>query len=38
MKVTKRVLIIDDQLRVLEVLQEILASFQHGHSYESTTA
>ena len=35
---TKRVLIIDDQPRVLEVLQEILASFQHGHSYESTTA
>ncbi len=27
-------LIVDDQPRVLDVLREILASFQHGHSYE----
>jgi CheY-like chemotaxis protein len=35
---TKRVLIIDDQRLVLDVLREILASFQHGHTYEITTA
>jgi DNA-binding NtrC family response regulator len=35
---TKRVLIVDDQPRVLEVLREILASFQHGHAYEIMTA
>jgi CheY-like chemotaxis protein len=35
---TKRVLIIDDQRLVLDVLREILASFQHGHAYEITTA
>jgi CheY-like chemotaxis protein len=34
----KRVLIIDDQRLVLDVLREILASFQHGHAYEITTA
>src|SRR6266540_5527532 len=36
-KATKRVLIVDDQPRVLDVLREILASFQHGHAYEITT-
>jgi DNA-binding NtrC family response regulator len=36
--VTKRVLIIDDQQNLLDVLREILASFQHGHAYEITTA
>jgi CheY-like chemotaxis protein len=35
---TKRVLIIDDQRLVLDVLREILASFQHGHAYDITTA
>jgi CheY-like chemotaxis protein len=35
---TKRVLIVDDQRLVLDVLREILASFQHGHAYEITTA
>jgi DNA-binding NtrC family response regulator len=34
----KRVLIVDDQPRVLEVLREILASFRHAHAYEITTA
>ena len=34
----KRVLIIDDQRLVLDVLREILASFRHGHAYEITTA
>jgi two-component system KDP operon response regulator KdpE len=28
----------DDQPRVLDVLRETLASFQHGHAYEITTA
>lgn len=37
-KTTKRVLIIDDQQRVLDVLREILASFKHAHAYEVTTA
>jgi CheY-like chemotaxis protein len=35
---TKRVLIVDDQPHVLEVLRETLASFQHGHAYEITIA
>jgi CheY-like chemotaxis protein len=35
---TKRVLIIDDQRLVLDALREIVASFQHGHAYEVTTA
>ena len=34
----KRVLVIDDQPRVLEVLRELLASFQHGYKYEISTA
>jgi CheY-like chemotaxis protein len=34
---TKRVLVIDDQPRVLEVLRDVLASFKHGHVYEITT-
>jgi DNA-binding NtrC family response regulator len=37
-KMTKRVLIVDDQPRVLDVLREILASFKHGYAYEITTA
>ena len=37
-KETKRVLIVDDQPRVLDVLRETLASFQHRHTYEITTA
>jgi len=37
-KATKRVLIVDDQPHVLDVLREILVSFQHGHAYEITTA
>jgi hypothetical protein len=30
--VTKRILIIDDQRRVLDVLRELVASFQHKHA------
>jgi DNA-binding NtrC family response regulator len=37
-KATKRVLIVDDQPHVLDVLREMLASFQHRHAYEITTA
>ena len=37
-KATKRVLIVDDQPHVLDVLREILVSFRHGHAYEITTA
>jgi CheY-like chemotaxis protein len=37
-KTTKRILIVDDQPRVLDVLREIVASFQHAHAYEITTA
>ena len=37
-KATKRVLIVDDQPHVLDVLREIIARFQHGHAYEITTA
>jgi len=37
-RTTKRVLIIDDQRNVLDVLREIFASFQHGHAYDITTA
>jgi two-component system, OmpR family, copper resistance phosphate regulon response regulator CusR len=37
-KATKRVLIVDDQPHVLDVLRKILVSFQHGHAYEITTA
>jgi two-component system phosphate regulon response regulator OmpR len=36
--VTKRILIVDDQPHVLDVLREILARFQHDHAYEITTA
>jgi DNA-binding NtrC family response regulator len=36
-KATKRVLIIDDQPRVLDVVRDILASFRHAHAYEITT-
>jgi DNA-binding NtrC family response regulator len=37
MTATKRVLIVDDQPRVLDVLRDILASFRHEHTYEITT-
>jgi two-component system, OmpR family, phosphate regulon response regulator OmpR len=37
-KATKRILIVDDQPRVLDTLREIVASFQHEHAYEITTA
>jgi len=37
-KPPKRVLIVDDQQRVLDVLREILASVRHKHAYEITTA
>jgi len=37
-KATKRILIVDDQPRVLGTLREIVASFQHEHAYEITTA
>jgi CheY-like chemotaxis protein len=36
-KAMKRILIVDDQPRVLDVLREILASFRHEHAYEVTT-
>jgi DNA-binding NtrC family response regulator len=36
-KATKRILIVDDQRRVLDVLRDILASFKHAHAYEITT-
>jgi DNA-binding NtrC family response regulator len=34
----RRILIIDDQPRVLDVLREILAAFRDPHGYEITTA
>lgn len=34
----RRVLVIDDQPRVLDVLRELLTSFQHGYKYEVATA
>jgi two-component system KDP operon response regulator KdpE len=37
-KTTKRILIVDDQPHVLDVLREIVASFQHAHAYAITTA
>jgi len=37
-KATKRVLIVDDQPHVVDVLREILVRFQHEHAYEITTA
>jgi DNA-binding NtrC family response regulator len=37
-KATKRVLIVDDQSHVVDVLRDIIARFQHGHAYEITTA
>jgi len=36
--VTKRVLIVDDDLIVIAVLREFFAYFQHGHAYEITSA
>jgi DNA-binding NtrC family response regulator len=36
-KATKRILIIDDQPHVLDVLRDIVASFRHEHAYEITT-
>lgn len=35
---TKRVLIVDDEPSVLDVLMHFFASFRHGHAYEITTA
>jgi len=35
---TKRVLIVDDEPIVLEVLKEFFGCFQHGHRYEIQTA
>jgi DNA-binding response OmpR family regulator len=35
---TKRVLIVDDEPSVLDVLKHFFASFQHGHAYGITTA
>ena len=37
-KATKRILIVDDQPRVLDTLREIVASFQHEYAYEIATA
>ena len=37
-KATKRILIVDDQPHVLDVLRDIIARFQHGHAYGITTA
>ena len=37
-KATKRILIVDDQPHVLDVLRDVIARFQHGHAYEITTA
>ena len=37
-KAPKRILIVDDQPHVLDVLRDIIARFQHGHAYEITTA
>jgi DNA-binding response OmpR family regulator len=34
----KRVLIVDDEPHVLNVLRDFFASFQHGHTYALTTA
>jgi DNA-binding NtrC family response regulator len=34
----KRILIIDDQPHVLDALRDIVAAFQHGHTYEISTA
>jgi DNA-binding NtrC family response regulator len=37
-KASKQILIVDDQPRVLDTLRDIVASFQHEHAYEITTA
>ena len=36
--VTKRVLIVDDEPLLVDLLREIFARFQHGHVYEITPA
>ena len=36
--VTKRVLIVDDEPILVDLLREIFARFQHGHVYEITPA
>jgi DNA-binding response OmpR family regulator len=36
--VTKRVLIVDDEPVLIDLLREIFARFQHGHTYEITPA
>ena len=35
---TKRVLIVDDEPLLINLLREIFARFQHGHAYEVTPA
>ena len=35
---TKRVLIVDDEPVLIDLLKEIFARFQHGHAYEITPA
>jgi len=37
-KLTKRVLIIDDEETIRQVLTEFFASFNHGHAYKVETA
>jgi DNA-binding NtrC family response regulator len=36
-KITKRILIVDDQPHVLSVLRDLLASYRHEYAYEITT-
>ncbi|PYN88472.1 MAG: hypothetical protein DMD87_09525 [Candidatus Rokuibacteriota bacterium] len=36
--VTKRVLIVDDEPMLIDLLREIFARFEHGHAYEITPA
>jgi CheY-like chemotaxis protein len=36
--VTKRILIVDDEATVVEMLTEFIKQFRHGHTYEVTTA
>jgi DNA-binding response OmpR family regulator len=36
--VKKRILIVDDEPSVTDILREFFARFEHGHQYETTTA
>ena len=36
--VTKRILIVDDERTVVEMLKEFFKQFQHGHTYEVAAA